>query len=955
MVLGVEGCGLAGVLGGDGVAVYADLDGVGLAAGEGGVPGVVFVDCESAGAVAAGGDVVAAGGGVIAAGGVGCWVLGLVRGWLGDERFVGSRLVLVTRDAVALDGDGAGGLAQSSVWGLVRSVQLEHPGRFVLVDVDGSESLGLLSGVVGCGESQVVVRDGEVLVGRLRVVGTGGLTVPAGGSWRLGMDGDGGRFEDLALIEGGARVDGDGGVGDGGGLGVGEVRVGVRVGGLNFRDVLIALGVYPGGGSVGGEGAGVVLEVGPGVEGFAVGDRVMGLLGGLGPVSVGDYRLLAGVPEGWSFAQAAGVPVAFLTAYYGLLELAGLRRGERVLVHAGTGGVGMAAVWLAGWLGAEVFATASPGKWGVLRSLGLDDAHIASSRSLEFGQRFREVTGGEGVDVVLNSLASEFVDASLGLLAEGGRLVEMGKTDVRDPGEVAVSHPGVSYRAFDLMEAGPEKIKEMLGVLRGLFEDGTLEPLPVNVWDVRRAPDAFRYMSQARHTGKLALSLPPVVDWHGTILITGGTGTLGAMVARHLVAEHGARHLLLVSRQGEAAPGATELRVELEELGASVRLAACDVSDREALRALIASIPAECPLSGVVHTAGLIDDGLVESMTPERFAGVFSVKANAAWYLHELTEDLDLGLFVLFSSAAGTLGSPGQANYAAANSYLDALASYRRARGLPGVSIAWGLWEQASGITAGLSDTDRARMSRAGLGALSNEKGLELFDRALVGSDPEVLAAPMDRGTLRAQAREGTLPELFSGLVRATPRRTREHGGASLARRLAAASSEEREGIVLEAVLAQAAQVLGHASPAALDAHRSFKDAGFDSLSAVELRNRLNAITGQQLPATLVFDHPTPAATARHLASCLSPDAGSSESADDGERTIRQALASIPLARLREAGLMGILMEIAGRPGDGTPAPSSDDDLAQIDAMDVDSLVERIRARSSTETTTGSS
>ncbi|HWX45575.1 MAG TPA: SDR family NAD(P)-dependent oxidoreductase, partial [Solirubrobacteraceae bacterium] len=780
-------------------------------------------------------------------------VLGLVQGWLGDERSAGSRLVLVTRGAVAVKvGEGVEGLAQSPVWGLVRSAESENPGRFVLVDVDGSESPGVLDAALACGESQLAVRDGVVLAARLVGAG-GGLLVPDGGGWRLAAGGE--RFEDLALVD-------DAGMA--GELGVGEVRVGVRVGGLNFRDVLIALGVYPGGGSVGGEGAGVVLEVGPDVEGLRVGDRVMGLLGCLGPVSVGDHRLLAKVPEGWSFAQAASVPVAFLTAYYGLVELGCLRRGERVLVHAGTGGVGMAAVQLAKWLGAEVFATASPGKWGVLRSLGLDDAQIASSRSLEFGQRFRDVTGGQGVDVVLDSLAGEFVDVSLGLLGEGGRFVEMGKSDVRDPVEVAGDHPGVSYRAFDLMEAGPERIQEMFGVLLGLFEDETLQALPVGVCDVRRAPEVFRFMSQARHTGKLALSVPRGIDPGGTVLITGGTGTLGGVVARHLVTEHGVRRLLLVSRSGEDAEGAGVLRAELEGLGASVTFTACDVSDHDALKALLDSIPGEFPLCGVVHAAGTVDDGLVGSLTPERLDGVFGAKADAAWYLHELTEDLDLGLFVLFSSAAGTLGSPGQAGYAAANAFLDALAGYRRARGLVGVSIAWGLWEQASGITGALSAADRARLGRSGLGALSSERALGLLDAAIAGSDPFVFAAPLDRGVLRAHARQGTLPGLLAGLVRVPARRVGEQAG-SLARRLAAAPVDEREGIVLGLVLAQAAAVLGHASPDALDAQRSFKDTGFDSLSAVELRNRLNTITGLRLPATLVFDYPTPAATAQYL------------------------------------------------------------------------------------------
>ncbi len=288
-------------------------------------------------------------------------------------------------------------------------------------------------------------------------------------------------------------------------------------------------------GGVGGEGAGVVLEVGAGVVGFGLGDRVMGLFdGAFGPVAVADHRLLERVPEGWSFAQGASVPIVFLTAYYALMDLAGVREGERLLVHAGTGGVGMAAIQLAAYLGVEVFATASPGKWGVLRGMGLDEDHIASSRSLEFAECFRGVTGGRGMDVVLDCLAGEFVDASLELLCEDGRFVEMGKSDVRDPVEVASAYPGVVYRAFDLMDdAGPGRIEVMFGELLGLFRGGVLRALPVRGWDVRRAPEAFRFMSQARHVGKNVLVLPEGgFGSDGTVLVTGGTGGLGGLVGR---------------------------------------------------------------------------------------------------------------------------------------------------------------------------------------------------------------------------------------------------------------------------------------------------------------------------------------------------------------------------------------------------------------------------------------
>ncbi|MGW1834835.1 MDR/SDR family oxidoreductase, partial [Streptomyces tubercidicus] len=385
------------------------------------------------------------------------------------------------------------------------------------------------------------------------------------------------------------------------------------------------------------------------------GDRVMGMFfGAFGPLAVADRRLLARIPEGWSFTQAASVPLVFLTAYYALVDLGELQAGESVLVHSAAGGVGMAAVQLARHLGAEVFGTASPGKWQTLRSSGLDGAHIASSRDLDFERSFLAETGGRGVDVVLDSLAREFVDASLRLLPRGGRFLEMGKTDVRDAQEVAAEHADVRYQAFDLWEAGPERIGEMLTALLDLFEQGVLEPLPVRAWDVRKAPEAFRHLSQARHIGKVVLTVPAPLDPQGTVLVTGGTGGLGALVARHLAAEHGVRHLLLASRRGEQAPGVEVLREELAALGAEVTVAACDTADRAALRGLLDSVPQEHPLTAVVHTAGVLDDGVLSSLTPERLDKVLAPKVDALMLLDELTRDEDLAEFVVFSSVAGT-------------------------------------------------------------------------------------------------------------------------------------------------------------------------------------------------------------------------------------------------------------------------------------------------------------
>ncbi|MCF3172494.1 SDR family NAD(P)-dependent oxidoreductase [Streptomyces sioyaensis] len=793
--------------------------------------------------------------------------LALLQKWLADERFAASRLVLLTQGAVSTSDADHPDPAQAAVWGLVRAAGVENPGRFTLIDLDGTaESTAAVPSALASGEPEAAVRAGVVHVPRLaRVASADALRRPDtdGDAWRLDIA-DKGTLENLQLAEC-PDVAGE--------LGAGQVRIGVRAGGVNFRDVLNALGMYPGeAGALGSEGAGVVLEVGPGVHDLQPGDRVMGMFfGAFGPLAVADRRLLARIPEGWSFAQASSVPVVFLTAYYALVELGEVQAGESVLVHSAAGGVGMAAVQLARHLGAEVFGTASPGKWQTLRSSGLDDAHIASSRDLDFERSFLETTAGRGVDVVLDSLAREFVDASLRLLPRGGRFLEMGKTDVRDAQEIAATHTDVRYRAFDLWEAGPERIGEMLNALLALFEQGALQPLPVTAWDVRRAPEAFRYLSQARHVGKVVLTVPAPLDPQGTALVTGGTGGLGALVARHLVAEHGVRHLLLASRRGEQTPGVEALCDELAAFGAEVTVAACDSADREALRGLLDSVPKQHPLTAVVHTAGVLDDGVLSSLTPERLDKVFAPKADAVSHLHELTRDEDLAAFVVFSSVAGTFGSAGQANYAAANAFVDALARRRSGLGLPAQSLAWGAWAPGVGMTGELSEADLQRMARGGMLPLTPEQGLGLLDTARDLARPLLLPMNLDTAPLRAHPE--AVPPLLRGLVRAPARRQTATSAAAkgaqapqdLAERLAALPAADREQYLLDLVCTQVALVLGHGSAEDIEPDQAFKELGFDSLTAVELRNHLNAATQLRLPATLVFDYPTPLVLVRHV------------------------------------------------------------------------------------------
>ncbi|MGW5719454.1 type I polyketide synthase [Amycolatopsis sp. NPDC003865] len=807
-----------------------------------------------------------------------------VQRWLAEDALEAAKLVFVTSGAVAHGGE-VTDLANAAVWGLVRSAQAENPGRFLLVDVDGKEaSYAAIPAALTSGEPQLSLRDGEPHAARLVRAETAGgvLTAPAGGPWRLDVV-DKGTLENLTLLPC-PEVDGP--------LPEGHVRIAVRAAGVNFRDVLNALGMYPGeAGRMGLEGAGVVTGVGPGVTGLAVGDRVLGMFpGAFGPVAVADQRLVARVPDGWSFAEAASVPIVFLTAYYALVDLARVRPGETVLVHAAAGGVGMAAVQLAKHLGADVFGTAGAGKWAALRDHGLADDRIASSRTLDFEERFLAATEGRGVDVVLDSLAGEFVDASLRLLPRGGRFLEMGKTDVREPAVVARDHPGVAYRAFDLIEAGPDRIAEMLREILDLLGKGALRPIPVTAWDVHRAPAAFKHLQQAKHVGKVVLTVPTPLDAQGTVLITGGTGGLGGLLARHLVTEHGARHLLLTSRRGLAAEGAARLRDELTELGATVTVAACDAADRDALAALLAGIPAEHPLRAVMHTAGVLDDGVVGSLDAARLDKVLRPKVDAAVHLGELTRHADLTAFVLFSGAAGLFGGAGQANYAAANAFVDAFATHRHALGLPAVALAWGPWSAAAGMTSGLTETDLSRMARAGLLPLSAELGLALLDAGVASGEAAVVPMRVDPAALASSG-----APLFREFATAPARRAvapvAEAAPAGLAERLAATPVADREDLVTALVSGQVAAVLGHTSTVDIDPAKAFSELGFDSLTAVELRNRLGAVAGKRLPATLVFDYPTVRELAGYLLAEIAPAAPPVTDAVD---ELRGSLAALP-------------------------------------------------------------
>ena len=597
------------------------------------------------------------------------------------------------------------------------------------------------------------------------------------------------------------------------------------------------------------------------------------------------------------------MPVAFTTAWYALADLAGARAGQRLLVHAASGGVGMAAVAIARHLGLEVFGTASPAKHPVLAAMGLDDAHVASSRSAEFAGKFLAATGGAGMDIVLNALAGELTDASLRLLPRGGAFIEMGKTDLRDPAAVARDYPGVSYRAFDLTEVGPDRLGDMLAAAGG------------------RRVRAAAAADVGCAAGPRGVPVHEPGPAHRQDRADHPAGSGCAAAARY---GPGHRRDRDAGRPGRPPPGRPgpccwpagrdRPRPGRPRWPRSWPPAASGPGwwpatppTAPALAGLLASVPAAEPLTGVVHAAGVLDDGVTESLTPARVAAVMRPKADGAWNLHELTAAADLDAFVLFSSAAATLGSAGQGNYAAANAFLDGLARHRRSLGRPAMSLAWGLWADASAMTGHLGEDERARIGRGGMAALTAEEGLALLDLASARDEALLVPARMDLAGLRALAARGApVPAVLRGLAGHPARRAAAAvTGTGLAdvlrRQLAGPQAAERDQVLTDLVRTHAAAVLGHASAGAIEPGRAFSELGFDSLTAVELRNRLNAATGLRLPATLIFDYPTPLALAGQLRAELigdrdDPTAQAVQAAQTGRAAADEPIAIVAMS-----------------------------------------------------------
>ncbi|MGD1930337.1 MAG: SDR family NAD(P)-dependent oxidoreductase [Leptolyngbyaceae cyanobacterium] len=808
--------------------------------------------------------------------------LHLVQALLKAQPTAAPRLYLVTPGATSLHLTAAG-LARSPLWGFAKTVNLEHPElRCTCVDLQGHEVEPLVAELLADSpEQQVCLQSQQRRVARLQPYTLTEATTDS--SVRLAIS-EPGVLTNLTFEPINRRSPA-----------ADEVEIQVAATGLNFRDVLMALGQYPGEPVLGCECVGEVVAVGDAVQDLAVGQRVMGIaVGSFGQFVTVNRAMVMPVPENLSLTAAATIPVAFLTAHYSLVECAQIKAGDCVLIHAAAGGVGQAAIQIAQTVGAEIIATASPSKWEALQSLGI--THIFNSRSLDFADEITALTQGSGVDIVLNSLAGEFRDRSLQVLHPDGRFIELGLGDLSIPTDKAY----FPVNLVALCQEQPNLIQSMLHTLHQQFESGILHPLPYATFPLTEAPQAFRTMQQGKHIGKIVLqvkgkekaesrrqkaevrtniqqpithhpeqnqnpstrppshSSPPSLP---TYLITGGLGGLGLLTADWLVAQ-GDCHLVLLSRRSRAeTSAATQSQVQaLEAKGAKVTVLQADVTKRETLAPAIASL--NTPLRGVIHAAGVLSDGRLEQLAWPQFEHVLAPKVEGAWNLHQLTQEMALDFFVMFSSAASLLGSPGQANHAAANAFLDGLAHYRRSQGLPALSLNWGAWSEIG--SALKYQQGKALTGLQGVNLISPEQGLEKLTQVWTQPSPQIGIVPIEWSALLRQGKFDQSPFLETLRRENSPsdagltgsNRSQSVEPAAFRQQLAATPRAQQRALLDGHVCAQISQLLGFA-PEKLDRQAGFFDLGLDSLTAMELKNSLQASLGCSLPATVTFDYPT--------------------------------------------------------------------------------------------------
>ena len=795
---------------------------------------------------------------------VGASALALVQG-VSDSDVVPEKGVwFVTRGAQVLERERAGELAGAVLWGMGKVVALEAAHlQPRMIDLDPGAT-GQPTDLVNellypDSENHIAYRSGSRRVARLVRPDAAAerLALPDNSDWVLAPN-KSGIFDKPEIKPLPPRT-----------LEPKEVRVAVEATGINFWDVFRSLGFIEEG-DLGRELCGHVVAIGSEVSNVSVGDRVVGLgFGAFGPEMITHEELLAPAPPGMSVSALATVPSAFVSAALSY-QFSGLEAGERVLIHAGAGGVGLAAIQLAQAAGAEVFATASAPKQALLRSLGVN--HIFDSRQTKFGEQILEATGGEGVHVVLNSLTSEgFIDASLACLAQGGRFVEMARRDILSHEEMAAVRPDVSYDILELdvmKKTDPAGVGIVLRDVMARLSTGELGPIIHSRWPLAEAGAALDFMRSARHVGKIVLTPPPLMTGSlredRTYLVTGGLGGIGCAVAEWL-ADHGAGVIVLNGRR-DPDPEAQEAIDALRSRGVRIEVELADVTDTAAIDPMLERIDANLPpLGGVIHSVGVLSDAALTNQTWTSFEQVLRPKIVGAWHLHRATVDRDLDLFILFSSRVGVMGNPGQANHAAANAFLDQLAGHRRAMGLPGQAIAWGAWSE---IGEAAEQRERIERRRAALGGrwFTPEQGIKALERIVRQDVTTSVVMSMDWSVFEEAVQDR--PLFLEDLLSSDDDDVSDESASSedvLSRLRSAPAAGPEE--VLVSFLQQEVQAVLRLSSAPSPTV-GFFDLGMDSLMAVELRNRLNrAFAGEYTASnTVVFDYPDIASMASHIA-----------------------------------------------------------------------------------------
>lgn len=806
---------------------------------------------------------------------------------------VAPRLWIVSAGSQTVDGTETLRIEQAPVAGLARVAAAEHPElRATLVDLDPQATPAdarLLADelLADSEETQVALRKGVRHVARLARKQRPSSVHVDDAPVRLNIS-ERGTLENLSIGPAERRPPGPG-----------QVELRVRASGLNFRDVLSALGMYPGEIlHLGSDCAGEVTAIGEGVTRFAVGDRVVAMVeGAFASHATTRWEFVARLPAGVSFEQGAAIPTAYLTADITLNHVAHMAKGDRVLIHSGAGGVGMAAIALARRAGAEIFATAgNPEKRDVLKKLGVH--HVLDSRSTSFADEIARITGGKGVHIVLNSLAGALLDKSFECLADGGVFLEIGKRGLWTHERVEQLGRGIRYHIVDCNDNArdtPTLVGEIFSRVLQDIESGVLPWLPCTTFAFEQAPDAFRYMAQARHIGRVVFrhTVAPArneqtIRADATYLVTGGLKGLGLLAAQWLAGE-GARHLLLAGRSEPDATARTALAA-LQASGVAVVTVAADVATAAGVDRIMAALASGMPaLGGAVHCAAVLDDGVLAKQTMARFATVMGPKADGAWRLHCAFERHGHApdFFVLYSSLSAVFGAAGQGNYVAANTFLDALAQRRRERDQPATSVNWGAWGEIGMATRG---NTMSRAGAQGLAPLSPTEGMQALGVLLRDGVTQVSVAPIDWAVLGKQFGAVPAPLLLRDLVAEAKTQSGGERAAANAResridfsRLDPEARLVQLTMLVRRELATVLALSGSADSIAAD--QQFTSLGLDSLTAVELRNRLQLMLGRPVPATAAFEWPTVATMAQGLSGLF----GGSEAAQ-GDSEVREEM-----------------------------------------------------------------